>query len=99
MLNETAITRATPLSTNTSSLSLRENNDGQHQIAADESSENGILTNGEHYVALASESTYQTGTALAVQVFGLCQAVFCVALGNTIIATAIPRITDDFKAL
>lgn len=31
--------------------------------------------------------------------FGLCLSVFCVALDNTIIATAIPRITDDFRAL
>ncbi|KAF2499315.1 MFS general substrate transporter, partial [Lophium mytilinum] len=29
----------------------------------------------------------------------LCLSVFCMALDNTIIATAIPRITDQFKAL
>ena len=43
--------------------------------------------------------TYPTGPKLAVIMFGLCLAVFCVALDNTIIATAIPRITDDFYAL
>jgi hypothetical protein len=30
---------------------------------------------------------------------GLCFSVFCVALDNTIIATATPRITDEFHAL
>lgn len=29
----------------------------------------------------------------------LCLAVFCMALDNTIIATAIPRITDEFQAV
>lgn len=42
---------------------------------------------------------YPTGLKLAVIMFGLCLSVFCVALDNTIIATAIPRITDDFHAL
>jgi hypothetical protein len=40
-----------------------------------------------------------SGTPLALCIFALCTAVFCVALDNTIIATAIPRITDDFHAL
>jgi hypothetical protein len=31
--------------------------------------------------------------------FALCLAVLCQALDNTIIATAIPRITDDFNSL
>lgn len=32
-------------------------------------------------------------------IFALCLAVFCQALDNTIIATAIPKITDDFNSL
>ncbi|KAL4783360.1 major facilitator superfamily domain-containing protein [Aspergillus varians] len=40
-----------------------------------------------------------TGLRLAAVFTVLCLAVFLVALDNTIIATAIPRITDLFKAL
>lgn len=45
------------------------------------------------------ESEYPTGAKLAVITMALCFSVFLVALDNTIIATAIPRITDQFKAL
>lgn len=44
-------------------------------------------------------ASYPTGLKLAIIIVGLELAVLCVALDNTIIATAIPRITDDFKAL
>ena len=40
-----------------------------------------------------------SGVKLAIIIVGLCFSVFCVALDNTIIATAIPRITDEFHAL
>ena len=46
-----------------------------------------------------SMPTYPSGLKLFIIIFGLCLSVFCVALDNTIIATAIPRITDDFHAL
>ena len=36
---------------------------------------------------------------LAMITIALCLSVFCMALDNTIIATAIPRITDQFKAI
>ncbi|KAL9623094.1 MAG: hypothetical protein Q9160_002608 [Pyrenula sp. 1 TL-2023] len=42
---------------------------------------------------------YPTGLKLAIITIALCLSVFLVALDNTIIATAIPRITDEFKAL
>ncbi|KAF2684726.1 MFS general substrate transporter [Lentithecium fluviatile CBS 122367] len=42
---------------------------------------------------------YPTAWKLAVITIALCLSVFCMALDNTIIATAIPRITDQFKAL
>ena len=44
-------------------------------------------------------AAHLSGTPLALCIFALCTAVFCVALDNTIIATAIPKITDDFHAL
>lgn len=47
----------------------------------------------------SSDPQYPTGLKLGIIIFGLCLAVFCVALDGTIIATAIPRITDDFHAL
>ncbi|KUJ08399.1 putative efflux pump antibiotic resistance protein [Mollisia scopiformis] len=46
-----------------------------------------------------SEIAYPTGLKIFLIVFALSLAVFCVALDNTIIATAIPRITDEFHAL
>ncbi len=42
---------------------------------------------------------YPTHLKLIIIIVGLCLAVFLVAIDNTIIATAIPKITDDFKAL
>ncbi|KAI5456770.1 major facilitator superfamily domain-containing protein [Mariannaea sp. PMI_226] len=45
------------------------------------------------------ESQYPHGLKLAVIILSNMIAMFLVALDRTIIATAIPRITDDFKAL
>ena len=42
---------------------------------------------------------YPSGLKLLTIIVGLCLAVFLVALDNTIIATAIPRITDAFHAI
>ncbi|CAJ0547355.1 Ff.00g041090.m01.CDS01 [Fusarium sp. VM40] len=51
----------------------------------------------DSYSELGNQSL--TGWKLALVMIGLCLAVFCMALDNTIIATAIPRITDEFRAL
>jgi hypothetical protein len=40
-------------------------------------------------LAPSSDPQYPTGLKLGIIIFGLCLAVFCVALDNTIIATAI----------
>lgn len=45
------------------------------------------------------EVIYPTGLKFAIITVALCLSVFLVALDNTIIATAIPKITDHFKAL
>ncbi|KAG6001557.1 hypothetical protein E4U21_004097 [Claviceps maximensis] len=42
---------------------------------------------------------YPASWRLGLITVALCLSVFCMALDNTIIATAIPRITDQFKAL
>ncbi|KAF4309844.1 putative mfs transporter protein [Botryosphaeria dothidea] len=45
------------------------------------------------------EDEYPKSWKLAFITIALCLSVFCMALDNTIISTAIPRITDQFKAL
>ncbi|KAI9644894.1 hypothetical protein NHQ30_006922 [Ciborinia camelliae] len=45
------------------------------------------------------ESHYISGVPLILLTFGLCMATFTVALDNTIIATAIPKITTVFNSL
>ena len=45
------------------------------------------------------EIEYPSGLKLAVVSASLCLAVFLMALDNTIIATAIPKITDEFQSL
>lgn len=42
---------------------------------------------------------YPTGMKLAFISLALCLSVFLIALDNTIIATAIPKITDHFNSL
>lgn len=48
---------------------------------------------------LDEEIEYPAAWKLIAITIALCLCVFCVALDNTIIATAIPRITDQFNAL
>ncbi len=45
------------------------------------------------------ESKYPKSTQFALISVALCLSVFCMALDNTIIATAIPKITDEFHAI
>ena len=45
------------------------------------------------------ESKYLSGPKLWILTFGLCMSIFVVALDNTIIATAIPKITTVFNSL
>ncbi|TPX16122.1 uncharacterized protein E0L32_004117 [Thyridium curvatum] len=42
---------------------------------------------------------YPTGARLALIILALCLSVFLMALDNSIIATAIPKITDQFRSL
>lgn len=44
------------------------------------------------------EPTYPGPVALSLLTLGICLAAFVVALDRTIVATAIPRITDDFNS-
>ena len=61
--------------------------------AGDEKTGAGAETDAE------DESKYPSGFALIILTVGLFLATFVVALDNTIIATAIPKITADFDSL
>ncbi|KAI9877146.1 MAG: hypothetical protein M1830_004696 [Pleopsidium flavum] len=57
-------------------------------------------TQSESELPVEDESiNHQHGIKLGLVIFTLCLAVFLCGLDQTIIATAIPRITDDFHAL
>jgi hypothetical protein len=45
------------------------------------------------------ETEYPHGLKLALILIAMCSAVFLVALDQTIIATAIPKITDEFSSI
>lgn len=49
--------------------------------------------------AAAAPTQYPPPMVFAVNMFALYISIFCVALDNTIISTAIPQITDQFQAL
>ncbi|KAF2742530.1 MFS general substrate transporter [Sporormia fimetaria CBS 119925] len=51
------------------------------------------------YTNAKVEPVYPSSWNLAVILIALCLTTFCVALDNTIIATAIPSITDEFHSL
>ena len=53
----------------------------------------------EETIPISEPSQLLKGFRLFITLLGLCLAVFCVALDNTIIATAIPYITDQSKNL
>ena len=53
----------------------------------------------QHKAEEDDEIEYPKGIKLAIISMSLCLAVFLMALDNTIIATAIPKITDQFQSL
>jgi hypothetical protein len=57
-------------------------------------------TDGGHLAAVETEDVvYPSGAKVAVIMFSLYISIFLVALDRTIIATAIPRITDEFHSI
>lgn len=70
-------------------------------ISSSSSAKTKVETEAAEAVAERDEDNleYPTGMKLAVISLALCLAVFLMALDNTIIATAIPKITDQFKSL
>ena len=86
---------ASAMPTRTSSISSK---------TAQESGDNKVMETtaikeAEALEKFSDEPEYPTGAKLGIIVASLCLSVFLMALDNTIIATAIPKITDQFKAL
>ncbi|KAL8893390.1 MAG: hypothetical protein Q9192_005311, partial [Flavoplaca navasiana] len=52
-----------------------------------------------HEAAVSDEPEYPSGPKLAIITLSLCLSILLMALDNTIIATAIPKITDHFNSL
>lgn len=59
----------------------------------------GIAKDEEEAEAEDDGVEYPKAMKLTLITIALCLSVFCMALDNTIISTAIPRITDEFKAI
>ena len=70
-----------------------------HEAGGQSDIEKTPIEEAEALEKLSDEPEYPTGAKLAIIVASLCLSVFLMALDNTIIATAIPKITDHFKAL
>ncbi|KAH8592475.1 putative major facilitator superfamily transporter [Bisporella sp. PMI_857] len=71
---------------------------------ASSGADNAVTQNGGDTTEGSSEDgeidiVYPSGSKLILLTFGLCMATFVVALDNTIIATAIPKITTVFNSL
>jgi hypothetical protein len=47
----------------------------------------------------ADEANYPTPLRRYLIILGLCLATLCMSIDNTIIGTALPKITDDFKSI
>ena len=59
----------------------------------------GVVAELDRIMTSGDGIEYPTGTRLNLVTLALCLSVFLMALDNTIIATAIPRITDQFHSL
>ncbi|KAI8950859.1 major facilitator superfamily domain-containing protein [Xylaria longipes] len=76
--------------------------DSKHPMAEPDTADKSAMTSDEEITQPTDASpstTHLSGYVLGLTLFALCIATFCVALDNTIIATAIPSITDEFHAL
>lgn len=73
-------------------------NDTKHSTEAANEKDIQVAEGGKPDEA-QDEPEYPSGLTFAIITLALCLAVFLVALDNTIIATAIPKITDRFNSL
>lgn len=68
---------------------------GETKPEADSSDKDGSTAKEEQ----EDESQYPSGIRLGLVMLALCLAVFLMSLDNSIISTAIPKITDEFNSL
>ena len=69
------------------------------QVSDENALEKKIDAIGKEEEEREADIEYPSGLKLTLITIALCLSVFCMALDNTIISTAIPRITDEFKAI
>jgi hypothetical protein len=91
-----------PTTTSTAPESRSQSHDGEVTAAEKDPNVEGAAAKkqGEEEEEVEEDETeYPKSMQLALISIALCLSVFCMALDNTIITTAIPRITDQFKAI
>ncbi|KAF4335426.1 ABC transporter [Fusarium beomiforme] len=76
-----------------------ENEKGQNESTKECHSSEESNATVENNASKTPRTDYPSGLRFTSLILGLCLAVLLVALDNTIIATAIPRISDEFKSL
>ncbi|KAL2255916.1 hypothetical protein VTK26DRAFT_2485 [Humicola hyalothermophila] len=91
------VSSASPVEASAEVQSQNEKQDDSLARQPTSASNTGNKTEGEP--AGEDGTTYPTGMKLILIVVALCLAVFVMALDNSIIATAIPKITDQFHSL
>ena len=72
---------------------------GEAEDNAAEKKIDGTQKDEEEQEEETDDVVYPKSVQLVLITIALCLSVFCMALDNTIIATAIPRITDEFHAI
>lgn len=74
---------------------------GGHEqaVAAKDANQVSEADNNDAAAEPEDESKYLSGFKLGILTLGLCLTIFVIALDNTIIATAIPKITTVFNSL
>jgi len=99
MINEKSSPGATRPASQTSE--AYEESRPKETIITDSVERQGSTSQPSHKDDQEEEDTteYPSGVKLTLITVALCLSVFCMALDNTIIATAIPKITDQFKSI
>ncbi|CAI6254181.1 unnamed protein product [Periconia digitata] len=73
--------------------------DGEKTVVSSSGTNKNVEGNDQERDEPEDESKYLSGYKLAILSLGLCLTTFVIALDNTIIATAIPKITTVFNSL
>ena len=73
----------------------------QSEISSEKQNDNGVTTADKNVTGPPkdAEVVYPTGIKVVLVLVALCLSVFLVALDQTIISTAIPKITDEFNSI